>query len=142
VQIRLSAAILVLGFGLQPIVAFTADAAAPLASPVYKYVITPKPEDSTHPGDPVILRVELNKKHFSSGDQIQIRVTTSTNVVKVTTHELGHGGTLRQSSPGIFVGQGKVAGIPFFMRGLHVDMHYTATTADGTATTISAHVTF
>ena len=63
-------------------------------------------------------------------------------MVKVTNHEIGHGGTLRKVSPGVFFGTGRVSGVPFFLRGMQVDMHYTATTATGETTTATAPVTF
>lgn len=115
---------------------------APAASPVYKYVVEPTPAGSTRPGYPVIYKVELNKHHYSSHDEIEIQVLTSKNVVRVTNQEMGHGGTLTQAAPGVFRGQGQVPGIPFFVRGMAVPMHYTATTANGNSTTATATVTF
>jgi hypothetical protein len=112
------------------------------SSPRYRYVVTPTPDASARLGSPIIRRVELNKQHFSSHDQIRMKVITSANVVKVTNHEIGHGGTLRKQSPGIFVAAGRVSGVPFFLKGMHVDMHYTATTANGETTTVTAPVTF
>jgi hypothetical protein len=32
--------------------------------------------------------------------------------------------------------------IPFFLKGMHVDMHYAAPTANGATTTVSVPVTF
>jgi hypothetical protein len=106
------------------------------------YTITPAPSSSAGPDAPVILRVELNKQNFSDHDEIDMQVTTSANVVKVTNQELGHGGTLRQVASGLFAGHGKVEGVPFFLKGMHVDMHYTATTEAGLKVTVSVPVTF
>jgi hypothetical protein len=136
------AAILAIGLGIQASVTLATGEPPPSANPVYAYVITPKSRSAPRPGYPTIFTVKLNKQHFSSHDEIQMQVITSVDVVKVTNHELGHGGTLRQVSPGVFLGQGRVTAIPFFMRGMHVAMHYTATTANGNATTVIAHVTF
>lgn len=123
-------------------IALAAGAPAGTARPVYAYVITPKLAPSTGADSPVIRRVEPNKQHFSVHDEIQMRVLTTTNVVKVTNHELGHGGTLRRLSPGVFSGEGRVAGVPFFLKGMHVNMHFTATTESGTKVTATAPVTF
>ena len=41
------------------------------SSPQYRYVITPTPDASARSGSPIIRRVELNKQHFSSHDQIR-----------------------------------------------------------------------
>ena len=113
-----------------------------IAKPAYAYVISPKPALPPGPDSPVIRRVELNKKHFSAHDEIQMQVVTTASVAKVTNHELGHGGTLRKVSSGIFSGKGRVAGVPFFLKGMRVNVYYTATTEKGTAVTITVPVTF
>lgn len=122
--------------------AFAAGAPCAFAVPAYQYVVTPSIDHSAVPGSPVIRRVELNKQHFSSHDQIRMRVITSSNVTTVRNHELGHGGMLHKLSRGVFVGKGQVSGIPFFLKGMKVAMHFTATTASGEATTATASVTF
>jgi hypothetical protein len=124
------------------IVALTLSARVATATILYHYIITPKPNASAPSGSPVIRLVALNKRHFSSHDEILMKVLTSSDVVKVSNHELGHGGTLRKVSDGIFTGQGRVTGIPFFLKGMHVDMHYTATTASGETITVTVPVTF
>jgi hypothetical protein len=123
-------------------VAFIGTAPTTIASPVYTYINTPVPDASPSPGSPMIRQVALNKHHYSSHDQIRMQVLTSSDVVKVTNHELGHGGTLRKVGSGVFSGTGRVSGIPFFLKGMHVDMHYTATTASGATTTVTVPVTF
>lgn len=113
-----------------------------IASAGYRYVITPTPNAAAPPGGPIIRQVALNKRHFRSHDEIRMKVLTSSDIVKVTNHELGHGGTLRKISDGVFEGSGRVTGIPFFLKKSHVDMHYTATTASGETITVTAPVTF
>jgi hypothetical protein len=124
------------------LVAIAIGPAISIAKPVYAYIITPTPAPLSEPDAPVILRVKLNKQHFASGDEIRMQVVTSANVVKVSNHELGHGGTLRQVSSGVFTGRGRVSGVPFFLKGMHVSMHYTATTKTGAQVTVTAPVTF
>jgi hypothetical protein len=85
----------------------------------HRNISTPVPDASAKPGSPLIRRVALNKHHYSSHDQIRMQVTTTRDVVKVTNHELGHGGILRKVSPGVFFGSGRVSGIPFFLKGMH-----------------------
>ena len=130
-----------LGLALVALALFGTMAPASSSSQ-YRYVITPTPDASASSGSPIIRRVELNKQHFSSHDQIRMKVITSGNVVKVTNHEIGHGGTLRKLSAGVFFGTGRVSGVPFFLKGMQVDMHYTATTENGETTTVTAPVTF
>jgi len=124
------------------IAALTLGVRVATASTLYHYMVTPRPNASARPGSPVIRLVALNKRHFSSHDEILMKVLTSSDVVKVSNHELGHGGTLRMVSNGVFTGQGRVTGVPFFLKGMHVDMHYTATTASGATVTVTAPVTF
>jgi hypothetical protein len=124
------------------LVAIAMAPATSIAKPAYAYIITPTPAPSSEANAPVILRVKLNKQHFASGDEITMQVMTSANVVKVSNHELGHGGTLRQVSRGVFTGRGRVSGVPFFLKGMQVSMHYTATTKNGAQVTVTAPVTF
>jgi hypothetical protein len=108
---------------------------------VYGYVVVPPHAGSARPGDPEILRIELNKAHFSSHDEIEMQVLTSNNVVRVTTREMGHEGTLRQLGLGRFFCRGRIPGLPRFLQGLQIDLRYTATTASGNSTSASAKVT-
>jgi hypothetical protein len=121
--------------------AASALAAEPTPRPVYGYVVVPARAHSAQPGDPQILRIEINKQHFRSHDVIQMEILTSDNVVRVTTREMGHEGTLRQLGPGRFLCHGRIPGLPSFLQGMRIDLRYTATTASGNATSASAFVT-
>jgi hypothetical protein len=114
----------------------------PTAGRGYAYEVTPVRAHAVRPGYPEILRIELNWRHFSSHDQIEMQVVTSDNVVRVTNQEMGYGGSLRERSPGHFRGQGRVPGIPFFLRKMRIELRYTATTANGKTASASAPVTF
>jgi len=119
------------------------DGAAPsIARPVYAYVVTPSRKAKPRSGEPRILRVQLNKQRFSSRDEIDMEVLTSPNVVRVVTRELNHGGTLHKAAPGVFRAHGPLTGLPSFVHGMHVTLHFTATTAGGDATSVNAPVTF
>src|SRR5271163_1006923 len=71
--------------------------AAPATPPKYGYTFTP-PSPGT--GTPQILKVELNSDHLHAGGPIAIRVTTTPDVVKVTTGNGKRSGELTQSAPG------------------------------------------
>jgi len=118
--------------------AFAADRSP---RPVYGYVVVPAHVHAIRPGDPEILRIELNKQNFRPHDEIQMQILTSDNVVRVTTREMGHEGTLRQLGPGRFFCQGRIPGIALFLQGMRIDLRYTATTATGNAVSASAPVT-
>src|SRR5271154_2989098 len=60
----------------------------PTPNQTYEYSIEPKVTTSPAPGDPVILRVELNRVRSNPAhDDIQMKVLTSTDVVRVTNYE-------------------------------------------------------
>jgi len=126
---------------LGAVLAATSFAAEPVPRLVYHYFVVPAPAHSVRPGDPEILRIELNKQHFRSFDEIQMQILTSANVVRVTTREMGHEGTLRQLGPGRFFSRGRIPGLPFFVQGSSIDLLYTATTASGISTSATASVT-
>jgi hypothetical protein len=96
------------------IIAFIGTASTTISSPVYRYISTTVPDASAKRGSPLIRRVALNKHHYFSHDQIRMQITTTRGVVKVTSHELGHGGISRKVSPGVFFGRGRVCGISLF----------------------------
>jgi len=108
---------------------------------VYGYVVVPARIHSIRPGDPEILRIELNKQNFRPHDEIQMEILTSDNVVRVTTREMGHEGTLRQLGPGRFFCSGRIPAVALFLAGMRIDLRYTATTATGNAVSASASVT-
>jgi hypothetical protein len=113
----------------------------PVPRPVYGYVVVPVRAHAASPGEPEILRIELNKERFRSHDEIVMQVLTSDNVIRVTTREMGREGTLRQLGPGRFFCHGRIPGLPSFLEGLRIDLRYTATTASGDATSAVATVT-
>jgi hypothetical protein len=121
--------------------ATSAFAAEPMPHATYGYVVVPARVHVARPGDPEILRIELNKQNFRSHDEIKMEILTSDNVVRVTTREMGREGTLRQLGPGRFFCHGRIPGLPFFLQGMRIDLRYTATTATGNATSASASVT-
>jgi hypothetical protein len=125
------------------LVALTASSLVPepLTRSVYGYVVVPPHARAARPGEPEILRIELNKARFSSRDEIEMQVLTSANVVRVTTREMGREGMLHELGPGRFVCHGRLPWLPFFVRGLRIDLRYTATTASGSATSAVASVT-
>jgi hypothetical protein len=126
---------------LAAVLATRSFAAEPMPRPVYHYFVVPARAHSVHPGDPQILRIELNKQHFQSFDIIQMEILTSGNVVRVTTREMGHEETLRQLGPGRFFCRGRIPGLPFFVQGSSIDLLYTATTASGNSISATASVT-
>ncbi len=114
----------------------------PTPNMTYEYVIVPKVTTAPAPGDPVIMRVELNRVRSPAHDDIQMQVLTSTDVVRVWNYETGRSGRLRQAAPGIFVGQGTIPSLPFLPKGTQVELHFTASSNTGRTIAFTVSVTF
>ncbi len=122
-----------------------AQTAAPPAAPVppptppnYAYTFTPPSQGA---GTPQILKVELNSDHLHAGGPIAIRVTTTPDVVKVTTGNGKRSGQLTQSAPGIFTSESTLphaGGIA----SLRIKLHFQASTASGTSISVDVPVSY
>ena len=110
-------------------------ARADTTAPTYGYVYTPPATTVT----PKIVKVELNSDHLQAGGPIDLRVTTSKDVVKVV---VGHGkraGTLTQSAPGVFTSEATLPHVGGLMA-VGISLHIVATDASGTAATADVPV--
>jgi hypothetical protein len=105
---------------------------------VYGYTFTP-PAPSA--GTPRFLSVELNSDHLRAGGPIAIRVSTTSDVVKVTTGNGKHSGTLTQSGPGVFTSDSSLPHIGGFAS-VRIKLHFEATTADGTSISLDVPVSY
>jgi hypothetical protein len=115
------------------------QAPIPDATPIgYGYTFTP-PDPST--GTPRFLSVELNSDHLKAGGPIAIRVSTTLDVMKVTTGNGKHSGTLTQSAPGVFTSESTLPHIGGFAS-VRIKLHFEATTADGTSISLDVPVSY
>ena len=115
------------------------QAPVPDATPiVYGYTFTP-PAPSA--GTPRFLSIELNSDHLKAGGPIAIRVSTTPDVVKVTTGNGKHSGTLTQSAPGVFTSDSTLPHIGGFAS-VRIKLHFEATTADGTSISLDVPVSY
>ena len=114
-----------------------AEPVPPPTPPAYGYTFTPP----AGTGTPQILKVELNSDHLHAGGPIAIRVTTTTDVVKVTTGKGNRSGALTQSGPGVFISQSTLpheGGIA----SVRIKLHFEAITADGTKVSVDVPVSY
>jgi hypothetical protein len=89
---------------------------------------------------PVILEVDLNDKHLRAHGRIAMRVVTSPDVVSVVTRSKGHEGEVPRVGPGVFYAESSLPGVPFVARGMHLNLEFIATNADGKSTTVRVPV--
>jgi hypothetical protein len=129
---------LVLAFAGQTAVAAAHIAYAPAtATPDYEFTFTPPPQSGT----PRILEVQLNSDRLHGGGPIDIRVTTTPDVVNVTTGNGSQSGALTQRAPGVFTSEATLPHIGADLIVKHIKLHFSATTAAGTSVSVDAPVT-
>ncbi len=92
---RLCALLLLVFAGLASTAVAQTSPAPAAPTPVYGYTFTPAPQTGT----PGILEVELNSNNLHGGGPIDIRVTTTPDVIKVTTGNGSKSGPLTQIAP-------------------------------------------
>src|SRR5215472_17283798 len=105
-RVRLPRILLAAGwFALAPI-----GSSAETATLVYGYVVTPPPAAAS----PRILRVELNSDHLRAGGPIDLRVSTSPDVVSVCVGSGKNAGQLPRMGRGVFASESTLPHIGFF----------------------------
>jgi hypothetical protein len=117
--------------------------ATPAASdtPVpYTYRFVPRQPDNPAPGTPAIYAVYLNDKKLHSQGPIDIKVTTSPEVVKVVSRSGGQEGVIPMVAPGDFEANSKLPKVPFIASGMTVYLDFVATGPTGIKTTVRVPV--
>jgi len=95
----------------------------------YKYRFVPR--NSARAGEPTIYAVYMNDKKLHSLGQINIKVATSHDVVRVVSRSNGREGILPLIAPGDFEATSTLPKIPFIAAGMTVEIEFIATTATG-----------
>ena len=106
--------------------------------PTYGYVFTPTAQTS---GTPAILKVELNSDHLRAGGPIDIRVTTTSDVVRVVTGSGKRSGTLAMDSAGVFTSESNLPHLGGLAT-IHIKLHFQAFTQSGTSTSLDVPVSY
>jgi hypothetical protein len=114
--------------------------AATTAPEAYKYRFVPHQPSHPDAGTPQIFAVYLNDQTLHSQGPIQIKVTTSPNVVKVVTENGSRQGVIPQIVPGDFETNSKLPKVPFIASGMTLFLKFDATTADGASVTVRVPV--
>ncbi|MBV8151541.1 MAG: hypothetical protein JOY59_08290 [Candidatus Eremiobacteraeota bacterium] len=119
--------------------------ASPAPSPTpfnpYKYVVEPSPNPNAAAGAPQIFRIEFNDSVLHPGGQVAVRVTTTTNVSRVTGSTEGYRMEIQKAQDGVFAGLSTIPGfIPsWYLRTYQVT--FTAETPDGKKASFTIPVT-
>jgi hypothetical protein len=114
-----------------------ASAAQTTPPPTYAYTFTPP----TAEGSPRIAKVELNSDHLQAGGPIEIRVTTTPDVIQVVTGSRRRSGALTMAGPGVFTTEStlpRMGGIAT----IRISLHFVATTASGQSTSLDVPVKY
>jgi len=105
------------------------------SSPAYGYVFTPPASK----GSPRIIKVELNAERLRAGGPIAIRVTTTRDVVKVTSGNGKRAGDLTKVAPGVFTSASTLPRLGGLMT-LKISIHFEATAANGQSAALDVPV--
>jgi hypothetical protein len=116
-----------------------APAPSPTVTPNYTFRFIPKPA-AVAPGAAQILEVDLNSNVLRAQGDIDMRVLTTVNVVKVVSRSGGRSGELAKVADGEFVAAGKLPKLPFFVGGVSFNLEFVASTADGRSTSVTIPV--
>jgi hypothetical protein len=121
--------------------ASSSPAPAPTTAPdTYKYRFVPRQPDHLEPGEPQIFAVYLNDKTLHSHGPIQIKVQTSSDVVKVVSESNGHQGVIPEIVPGDFEAFSTLPKVPFIASGMTLFLEFVATGPTGEKTTVRVPV--
>jgi hypothetical protein len=105
------------------------------AQTVYGYTFTPP----TATGTPRIISVELNSDRLRAGGPIDIRVTTTPDVVRVVTGSGRRQGTLSRIRSGVFTSDSTLPHVGGLLS-VGIKLHFVASTAAGKTISIDVPV--
>ncbi len=100
-------------------------------SPAYGYRFVPRQPDHVPAGQPQIFAVYLNSNKLKSLGPIDIKVSTSPDVVKVMTVSNGRENAIPMIAPGDFEAASKLPKLPFIASGVTTILNFVAVGASG-----------
>jgi hypothetical protein len=106
----------------------------------YKYRFVPRQPDHPASGVPQIFAVYLNEHTLHSQGPIQIKVTTSSDVVKVVSQSGSHQGNIPEVVPGDFEAFSTLPKVPFIASGMTLFLEFVATGPTGEKTSVRVPV--
>ncbi len=123
-------------------IAPTPSAPPPSPEPTLNYTYRFVPHQPAHlaQGQPQIFAVYLNSNKLKSLGPIDIKVTTSADVVRVFTHSNGHDGDIPMIAAGDFEAIGKLPKLPFIASGVSTVIDFVAVGQSGKRVTVPVPV--
>lgn len=100
-------------------------------APPYGYRFVPRQPDHVPAGQPQIFAVYLNSNKLKSLGPIDIKVSTSPDVIKVFTESNGRENAIPMIGPGDFEAASKLPKLPFIASGVTTTLNFVAVGASG-----------
>jgi hypothetical protein len=124
-----------------PAPAVTGSAVPGVAStPLYTFVYRASPQPVPPADVPVIAEIDLNATEITPPGPLHVRVLTSIAVVSVTAQTsmafMTRGIPIPKAQPGLFLFDGYVPDVPFFLRNHTFNVDFIATAANGRTTDV------
>ncbi len=111
------------------------------ATPVYDFVYRAAPQPVPPPDVPAIAEIDLNANSLTPPAPLHVRVLTSIAVVSVTAQTsigfMSRGIPIPKAQPGLFLFDGYIPDVPFFLRNHTFDVQFIATAANGRSANVS-----
>ncbi len=113
----------------------------PVPTPVYQFVYRASPQPIPPPDVPAIAEIDLNANSLTPPAPLHVRVLTSIAVVSVTAQTsiafMSRGIPIPKAQPGLFLFDGYIPDVPFFLRNHTFDVQFIATAANGRSANVS-----
>jgi hypothetical protein len=117
----------------------SAPTAAP--TPLYAFVYRAPPQPIPPTDVPAIAEIDLNATALTPPAPLHVRVLTSVAVVSVTAQTslsfMSRGIAIPKAQPGLFLFDGYIPDVPFFLRNHTFNVDFVATAANGKSVDIS-----
>jgi len=118
-----------------------ASAPTAAATPLYAFVYRAPPQPMPPADVPAIAEIDLNATALTPPAPLHVRVLTSVAVVSVTAQTslafMSRGIAIPKAQPGLFLFDGYIPDVPFFLRNHTFNVDFVATAANGKSVDIS-----
>jgi hypothetical protein len=114
---------------------------APAATPLYSFVFRASPQPVPPDDVPAIAEIDLTASALTPPSPLHARILTSVAVVSVTAQAsyafLTRSISIPKAQPGLFLFDGYIPDVPFFLRNHTFNVQFIATTANGKSANVT-----